>query len=70
MRSGVVGSPAGWLRLADVAAQRGAYLTECGVQAAGQSFHAGRRAERNQSNNKGILNQVLTVLAVRPVPGT
>lgn len=56
----------GW-RLACVAAELRADIAEGGIQALGQRTHASGGAERDQSNDKGVLDQVLAFVAAQQI---
>jgi len=48
-------------RLANVGAQGGADALEREVEAASERLHARGGAERDQSNDQGVFNQILTL---------
>jgi hypothetical protein len=50
--------------LGDVGAELRAHVAECSVDGAGQTLHAGSCTEGDQSDDQGILNQILTFFAV------
>ena len=54
-------------RLDRVCAQNCVDVAECCVEAAGQSLHARSGAESDKGNNKSILDQILTFLAVHQI---
>src|SRR5580658_640949 len=53
--------------LGRVGSELGADVAECEVKTRGQALHSGCCAKRDQSNNQGILNQVLPLVAARQV---
>src|ERR1017187_6604862 len=58
---GCVYLPLFWQRLGDRCAQLGADAGERGVDACGESTHAGGSTEGDESDDQGVLNQVLTL---------